>query len=150
MKAGQRLMVMLAGLLIFGSSNMAWLNNIKPSDANFGHMLDTTISTLFGSSVVINSDAINQISMALVLVVVGAITMAAAALGSKGFTIACMVLNLLVIIAWFISSGLGMGDLFGQFGSLGLGTQLAMLSCLLSLLAVALPKLKALRHAASA
>ena len=64
-----------------------------------------------------------------------------ATLGSKLVGLVGTLLVVLIVYLWLSYNSFGPGDIFGRFGQLGMGTQLAMGSALLSLLATLCPTL---------
>ena len=95
---------------------MTWINGQLPANTGFGRLLSSAIHSLSGGSVTLDVELLNSIHMAPVIFV-------------------------LIVYLWLSYNSFGPGDIFGRFGQLGVGTQLAMGSALLSLLATLCPTL---------
>ena len=141
MRSSRRLMLMVAGLLILCSNSFAWIDGQMPINASFGKMLSTLLSSVTSGSIMIDIAIIDQISMAAVLFVIGVICLIAAVLGSRAIAIISTLLSALIVAMWAISTGISIDSLFNHFNGLGTGTHLAILSIILSLVALILPRL---------
>lgn len=142
MKSLQRLVLMMAGLLVICSSNFVWLNNVRPVDVSFGYVLSSAIHGLSGGSIVFSIDLLNRLSMAVVAFTVGVVIMVAVALGSKAVSLLGLLLIVATIALWSISYNLDFTNLLAKFGQLGFGTQLAAVGGILIIIALVLPKIK--------
>ena len=141
MKASRRLMLMTAGLMLLCSSSFAWIGGQMPINASFGNLLSTSIATISGHSISINISALNQISMAAILFVVGVIVLTASVLGSRLAAIVGVIISVIATAILIISTGISLDGLINNFAGLGTGTHLAMGGILLALLSILLPRL---------
>lgn len=138
----QRLVLMIAGLLVICSCSLAWINGLAPINIGLGKLLSTTIHSLSNGSVLFDIKFLDDISMMSVTFAVGVVIMIAVALGSKAVSLLGLLLTLAVIALWLIGSGLNFSDIITSFNALGIGTQLALISIILILIALILPKVK--------
>lgn len=120
---------------------MTWINGQLPADTSFGRLLSSAIHNLSGGSVTLDVELLNSIHMAPVIFVLAIVLLVSATLGSKLVGLVGTLLVVLIVYLWLNYNSFGPGDIFGRFGQLGVGTQLAMGSALLSLLATLCPTL---------
>lgn len=120
---------------------MTWINGQLPADTSFGRLLSSAIHNLSGGSVTLDVELLNSIHMAPVIFVLAIVLLVSATLGSKLVGLVGTLLVVLIIYLWLSYNSFGLGDIFGRFGQLGMGTQLAMSGALLSLLATLCPAL---------
>ena len=137
----RRLVLMVAGLMVLCSGSLSWINGQMPINASFGTMLSQAITTIFGGSVTISIALLNQISMAAVLFVVGVIILVAAVLGSRAIAIVGAAVSALIVAMWIIATNISLDGLINNFTRLGAGTNLVIISIVITLLVVLLPKL---------
>ena len=135
-------MMMVAGILLLCSSQMTWINGQLPANTGFGRLLSSAIHNLSGGSVTLDVELLNSIHMAPVIFVLAIVLLISATLGSKLVGLVGTLLVVLIVYLWLSYNSFGLGDIFGRFGQLGMGTQLAMGSALLSLLATLCPTLR--------
>ena len=134
-------MMMVAGILLLCSSQMTWINGQLPADTGFGRLLSSAIHNLSGGSVTLDVELLNSIHMAPVIFILAIVLLVSATLGSKLVGLVGTLLVVLIVYLWLSYNSFGPGDIFGRFGQLGMGTQLAMGGALLSLLATLCPTL---------
>ena len=134
-------MMMVAGILLLCSSQMTWINGQLPVDTSFGRLLSSAIHNLSGGSVTLDVELLNSIHMAPVIFILAIVLLVSATLGSKLVGLVGTLLVVLIVYLWLSYNSFGLGDIFGRFGQLGMGTQLAMGSALLSLFATLCPTL---------
>ncbi len=120
---------------------MTWINGQLPADTSFGRLLSSAIHNLSGGSVTLDVELLNSIHMAPVIFILAIVLLVSATLGSKLVGLVGTLLVVLIVYLWLSYNSFGLGDIFGRFGQLGVGTQLAMGSALLSLLATLCPTL---------
>lgn len=120
---------------------MTWINGQLPANTGFGRLLSSAIHNLSGGSVTLDVELLNSIHMAPVIFVLAIVLLVSATLGSKLVGLVGTLLVVLIIYLWLSYNSFGPSDIFGRFGQLGVGTQLAMGSTLLSLLATLCPAL---------
>lgn len=120
---------------------MAWINGKLPADTSFGRLLSSAIHNLSGGSVTLDVELLNSIHMAPVIFVLAIVLLISATLGSKLVGLVGTLLVVLIVYLWLNYNSFSPGDIFGRFGQLGMGTQLAMGGALLSLLATLCPAL---------
>ena len=120
---------------------MTWINGQLPADTGFGRLLSSAIHNLSGGSVTLDVELLNSIHMAPVIFILAIVLLVSATLGSKLVGLVGTLLVVLIVYLWLSYNSFGLGDIFGRFGQLGMGTQLAMGSALLSLLATLCPTL---------
>lgn len=120
---------------------MTWINGQLPADTSFGRLLSSAIHNLSGGSVTLDVELLNSIHMAPVIFVLAIVLLVSATLGSKLVGLVGTLLVVLIVYLWLSYNSFGLGDIFGRFGQLGMGTQLAMGSALLSLFATLCPTL---------
>ncbi len=120
---------------------MTWINGQLPADTSFGRLLSSAIHNLSGGSITLDVELLNSIHMAPVIFVLAIVLLVSATLGSKLVGLVGTLLVVLIVYLWLNYNSFGPGDIFGRFGQLGMGTQLAMGSALLSLLATLCPTL---------
>ena len=120
---------------------MTWINGQLPADASFGRLLSSAIHNLSGGSVTLDVELLNSIHMAPVIFILAIVLLVSATLGSKLVGLVGTLLVVLIVYLWLSYNSFGLGDIFGRFGQLGMGTQLAMGSALLSLFATLCPTL---------
>lgn len=120
---------------------MTWINGQLPADTSFGRLLSSAIHNLSGGFVTLDVELLNSIHMAPVIFVLAIILLVSATLGSKLVGLVGTLLVVLIVYLWLNYNSFGPGDIFGRFGQLGMGTQLAMGSALLSLFATLCPTL---------
>ena len=120
---------------------MTWINGQLPADTGFGRLLSSAIHNLSGGSVTLDVELLNSIHMAPVIFVLAIVLLVSATLGSKLVGLVGTLLVVLIVYLWLSYNSFGLGDIFGRFGQLGVGTQLAMGGALLSLLATLCPAL---------
>lgn len=120
---------------------MTWINGQLPADTSFGRLLSSAIHNLSGGSVTLDVELLNSIHMAPVIFVLAIILLVSATLGSKLVGLVGTLLVVLIVYLWLNYNSFGPGDIFGRFGQLGMGAQLAMGSALLSLFATLCPTL---------
>ena len=121
---------------------MTWINGQLPADTSFGRLLSSAIHNLSGGSVTLNVELLNSIHMAPVIFILAIVLLVSATLGSKLVGLVGTLLVVLIIYLWLSHNSFGPGDIFGRFGQLGMGTQLAMGGALLSLFATLCPTLR--------
>lgn len=121
---------------------MTWINGQLPADTSFGRLLSSAIHNLSGGSVTLDVELLNSIHMAPVIFILAIVLLVSATLGSKLVGLVGTLLVVLIVYLWLSYNSFGLGDIFGRFGQLGVGTQLAMGSALLSLLATLCPTLR--------
>jgi hypothetical protein len=134
-------MMMVAGILLLCSSQMTWINGQLPANTGFGRLLSSAIHSLSGGSVTLDVELLNSIHMAPVIFILAIVLLVSATLGSKLVGLVGTLLVVLIVYLWLSYNSFSPGDIFGRFGQLGMGTQLAMGSALLSLLATLCPAL---------
>ena len=120
---------------------MTWINGQLPADTSFGRLLSSAIHNLSGGSVTLDVELLNSIHMAPVIFVLAIVLLVSATLGSKLVGLVGTLLVVLIVYLWLNYNSFSPGDIFGRFGQLGMGTQLAMGGALLSLLATLCPAL---------
>ena len=120
---------------------MTWINGQLPADTSFGRLLSSAIHNLSGGSVTLDVELLNSIHMAPVIFILAIVLLVSATLGSKLVGLVGTLLVVLIVYLWLSYNSFSPGDIFGRFGQLGMGTQLAMGSTLLSLLAALCPTL---------
>lgn len=120
---------------------MTWINGQLPADTSFGRLLSSAIHNLSGGSVTLDVELLNSIHMAPVIFILAIVLLVSATLGSKLVGLVGTLLVVLIAYLWLNYNSFSPGDIFGRFGQLGVGTQLAMGSALLSLLATLCPAL---------
>ena len=120
---------------------MTWINGQLPADTSFGRLLSSAIHNLSGGSVTLDVELLNSIHMAPVIFILAIVLLVSATLGSKLVGLVGTLLVVLIVYLWLSYNSFGSGDIFGRFGQLGMGTQLAMSGALLSLLATLCPAL---------
>lgn len=120
---------------------MTWINGQLPADTSFGRLLSSAIHNLSGGSVTLNVELLNSIHMAPVIFILAIVLLVSATLGSKLVGLVGTLLVVLIVYLWLNYNSFSPGDIFGRFGQLGMGTQLAMGGALLSLLATLCPAL---------
>lgn len=120
---------------------MTWINGQLPANTGFGRLLSSAIHNLSGGSVTLDVELLNSIHMAPVIFVLAIVLLVSATLGSKLVGLVGTLLVVLIVYLWLNYNSFGPGDIFGRFGQLGVGTQLAMGGALLSLLATLCPTL---------
>lgn len=120
---------------------MTWINGQLPADTSFGRLLSSAIHNLSGGSVTLDVELLNSIHMAPVIFVLAIVLLISATLGSKLVGLVGALLVVLIVYLWLSYNSFSPGDIFGRFGQLGMGTQLAMGGALLSLLATLCPAL---------
>ena len=120
---------------------MTWINGQLPVDTSFGRLLSSAIHNLSGGSVTLDVELLNSIHMAPVIFILAIVLLVSATLGSKLVGLVGTLLVVLIVYLWLSYNSFGLGDIFGRFGQLGMGTQLAMGSALLSLFATLCPTL---------
>ena len=121
---------------------MTWINGQLPADTSFGRLLSSAIHNLSGGSVTLDVELLNSIHMAPVIFILAIVLLISATLGSKLVGLVGTLLVVLIVYLWLNYNSFSPGDIFGRFGQLGVGTQLAMGSALLSLLATLCPTLR--------
>lgn len=134
-------MMMVAGILLLCSSQMTWINGQLPANTGFGRLLSSAIHNLSGGSVTLDVELLNSIHMAPVIFILAIVLLVSATLGSKLVGLVGTLLVVFIVYLWLSYNSFGPGDIFGRFGQLGMGTQLAMGGALLSLLATLCPAL---------
>ena len=120
---------------------MTWINGQLPADTSFGRLLSSAIHNLSGGSVTLDVELLNSIHMAPVIFILAIVLLVSATLGSKLVGLVGTLLVVLIVYLWLSYNSFSPGDIFGRFGQLGMGTQLAMGGALLSLLATLCPAL---------
>ena len=120
---------------------MTWINGQLPANTGFGRLLSSAIHNLSGGSVTLDVELLNSIHMAPVIFILAIVLLVSATLGSKLVGLVGTLLVVLIVYLWLGYNSFGPGDIFGRFGQLGVGAQLAMGSALLSLLATLCPTL---------
>lgn len=120
---------------------MTWINGQLPANTGFGRLLSSAIHNLSGGSVTLDVELLNSIHMAPVIFILAIVLLVSATLGSKLVGLVGTLLVVLIIYLWLNYNSFSPGDIFGRFGQLGMGTQLAMGGALLSLLATLCPAL---------
>ena len=120
---------------------MTWINGQLPADTSFGRLLSSTIHNLSGGSITLDVELLNSIHMTPVIFILAIVLLVSATLGSKLVGLVGTLLVVLIVYLWLSYNSFSPGDIFGRFGQLGMGTQLAMGSALLSLLATLCPTL---------
>lgn len=120
---------------------MTWINGQLPANTGFGRLLSSAIHNLSGGSVTLDVELLNSIHMAPVIFVLAIVLLVSATLGSKLVGLVGTLLVVLIVYLWLSYNSFGPGDIFGRFGQLGMGTQLAMGGALLSLLTTLCPAL---------
>ena len=121
---------------------MTWINGQLPADTSFGRLLSSAIHNLSGGSVTLDVELLNSIHMAPVIFILAIVLLVSATLGSKLVGLVGTLLVVLIVYLWLNYNSFSPGDIFGRFGQLGMGTQLAMGGALLSLLATLCPALR--------
>ena len=120
---------------------MTWINGQLPANTGFGRLLSSAIHNLSGGSVTLDVELLNSIHMAPVIFILAIVLLVSATLGSKLVGLVGTLLVVLIVYLWLSYNSFSPGDIFGRFGQLGMGTQLAMGGALLSLLATLCPAL---------
>ena len=142
MRAGRRLLLMAAGLMVLCSSSLAWINGQMPIDTSLGAIISATVSTLSNHAITLDIAVLDNISVAATLFTIGVIILIAAVLGSRFIGLFGIILSVATMVLWAISAHLQLHDLVTQFWSWGMGIKLALIGTLLSLLVTLLPRLR--------